>query len=394
MAKVYRIPDGLGFRYRIQTPAGKHKGFRLFKVFSAPKPGESKSVQVNIPELDNVNAKFKIGQLSRDEAKRLVDGVVEDLYRNFDIRKVTDTNTKPNQATFESFWKKRYGDRSVKLVDEDSTIAKYDRALASIGDLNLITAPLKELQVAVDRYHTDHPNRHREACLYLNAILTVEREEFKKDENKRLIPMPEEAPRVKYLTPEELERVLAFVDLGSEKETYAFQVMSRVAFGTGARIGELFALTDFSYRGGRSIHIRNQIRRSGVEASLKSKRSNDPGRPAYVLQDFRKWIKVWLEVRNDLDPKHRTSAANIIKAAARKAFGGRRPDKEIKFHDLRHSYAIELCRLEVSIQHIAQNLGNSEAVCSKHYIGFTMTTEVADLIEAKEEAAKKRKKGS
>ena len=46
-------------------------------------------------------------------------------------------------------------------------------------------------------------------------------------------------------------------------------------------------------------------------------------------------------------------------------------EKHLKFHDLRHSYAIYLLSLGMSLERVAQSLGNSIQFCQQYYVGFT-----------------------
>lgn len=56
---------------------------------------------------------------------------------------------------------------------------------------------------------------------------------------------------------------------------------------------------------------------------------------------------------------------------------------ELRFHDLRHSYAIELLNHGVSLSLTAQALGNSVQVCQEYYAGFELSDEGLDVIRGK-----------
>jgi integrase len=78
----------------------------------------------------------------------------------------------------------------------------------------------------------------------------------------------------------------------------------------------------------------------------------------------------------------RLNAANILRAAAMQAFPTK-PEKWVKFHDTRHSYAIELGQAGVSLFQISQQLGILERTCARHYLGFLSSAETTEMIESK-----------
>jgi hypothetical protein len=53
------------------------------------------------------------------------------------------------------------------------------------------------------------------------------------------------------------------------------------------------------------------------------------------------------------------------------------PDKQIIFHDLRHSYAIHLLSIGMTMEDMARGIGDTMEVCEEFYAGFSHTSESA-----------------
>jgi integrase len=79
-----------------------------------------------------------------------------------------------------------------------------------------------------------------------------------------------------------------------------------------------------------------------------------------------------LEIRN-------ARYAERVRTAGRKVFP-KDTSKHIKFHDLRHSYAIHLLNQGVPIGLVAQALGDSVQVTQENYLGFCLTDEGVSMV--------------
>jgi integrase len=370
--KKFEFPPDLDFRYRIQPPSGRHKVFRVIKVL---KPSGTETIQS--PEVESVNAALLKGRLNREQAKKELDLLVERLYREAGVRAFKAVSNSDNINVLGQFWADVYKKR--RIVDRDSAFAKFRRAVESVGEHSLRTASEDEIQQAIDSKYRG--NKQRAVVGRLHSIL-----KWLKRGDVNLVLEPEVEEEVRYLSADELELVLGFIDLGESAVTKRFTLMARVARATGARIGELLVFQPSKDK--KTVFIKHQLRRDGIQALAKAKRADSPGRVAYVLPEGRMLLNDWLKERGGITKEVRLNAANIIKAAAKRAFPNV-PQKWVKFHDLRHSYAIELAQSGVSLLNISQQLGNSERVCQKHYTGYMSTNETADMIEAKVLASKR-----
>ena len=360
MAKKFEYPPDLEYRIRIQPPSGSHRVFRLIKVY---KSGRTETLKHKA--LDKINKDLLNGVLTDKKARRQIELLVEEIYRQVGVKKFLTVSNSDNYDLLDQFWDEQYKRR--RLVDRDSAFAKYRRAVEAVGELSLRSSSDLELQEAIDK--RTQGNQQRAVIGRLKSILS-----WLKRGDVQLILNHETDEEIKFLTKDELDKALKRID------DDLFCLMARMARGTGARIGELFAM--IPSKDSRTVYIKHQVRRDGTKALAKGKRADAPGRTSIILPEYRTLIKKWIKVRHSVQIETRLNAANTIRSACEKAFPND-PLKHIKFHDLRHSYAIELCQAGVSLLQISQQLGNSQRVCEKHYTGFVATSDTIDMIERK-----------
>lgn len=366
--KKYEYPLDLGFRFAIQRPSGKHKHFRVIKRWDFPPDGKAKNESVEDEALYAINLRLRKDTLTVEIGYKEVELLVERLYRQAGVKKFKSVSNSDNQRLLDAFWEKYPNKR--KLSDPPSTYAKYRRGVEALGEVSILSGSTDEMQTSVDKLGG---NKQREAVGRLHTILR-----WLKRGDVILELEPEEYQEVRYLSHKEMEQMLTFI------KDDAVKLACRVARGTGARIGELMFIKMDNIQP-KTVFIKHQVKRDGSVALAKSKTADHPGRRVYVLPEARELVKTWAREKMRLTDKTRHNLANIVKAASEKAFPGS-PEKWIKFHDLRHSYAIELAQTGVSLLQIAQQLGNSERICQKHYTGYMATTETIEMIDAKIQA--------
>ena len=372
--KKFEFPQDLNFRLRIQPPSARSKKFRIIKFFIDRRDGSPTSETLEDSAIDAVNASLSIGKYSLEKAKEELDLLVERLYREAGVKKFQIVESEENLRLLKEFWNEYLESHRVK--DQDSAFAKYRRAIEAVGILSLKVASKRELQTAVDKKATG--NKQRAAVGRLHTIL-----DWLKRSDVRLMLNEEEEGEVQYLTDAELKKVLDFIP------SEAFKLACIVARGTGMRMGELLYMRRDQIKDNqRSVFIKYQLLRDGTKSLAKCRRADDPGRKAFVHEEARSHLEAWIDIKSEFSEDMRLSAANILRAACKKAFP-KSPDKWVKFHDLRHSYAIDLAQAGVSLLQISQQLGNSERVCQKHYTGYMATDESVDMIERKMRAMKK-----
>lgn len=161
-----------------------------------------------------------------------------------------------------------------------------------------------------------------------------------------------DAPRIRYLTDAEAVRLVNAADP-------TFRPMITAALLTGARYGELvrFRVADFNPEAGQ-LHVR-------VSKS---------GRPRYIMltaegAEFFRQIcagkkgSALIFTKPDGDPWGKSDQTRRTKVACEAA----QIAPAIGFHILRHTHASRLVMAGVPLGVAAAQLGNTEAVCAKHY---------------------------
>ena len=176
-----------------------------------------------------------------------------------------------------------------------------------------------------------------------------------------------EAPRIRYLSVDELRRLLN----ASEPD---FRGLVRAALLTGCRYGELTAMRcdDFD-PDARAVHVR--ISKSGKARSVPLTdegfqffADTTAGRGGDDIMLRRADGKQWGKSHQR---RRMADAAEIAKV----------PD--VSFHSLRHAYASGLAMNETPMRVIAEVLGHADTrICEKHYAHLAPSY-VADTIRAK-----------
>jgi integrase len=375
--KKYKFPSDLGYRLRIQSPSHQHRSFRVVKVYQNPPEGSPRFETLDDSAINAVNQALQSTKYTVEKAKEELELFIESHYLSVGVKKFMLVESSENMRLLDAFWEEYLETHRIK--DKPSGFGKFRRAVEAVGVLSLKTASKRELQTAIDKAADGNKQRSIATCLH--AILR-----WMKRGDVEFMLSEEESEDVLYLTAAELETILLKID------SDIFKMACRVARGTGMRIGEILYMRGDQIReAARSVFIKYQILRDGSRGLAKCKRSTDPGRSAYVLAEARKVLPQWVMAKKEFTHEQRLSAANTLKNACKQAFPNN-PEKWVKFHDLRHSYAIELAQAGVSLLQISQQLGNSERVCQKHYTGYMATSESIDMIEAKVSAMNSIKK--
>ncbi len=340
-------------RYYLKIPTGRAVSFRIVCRTDTDSP-------VANTTLDSVNASIKEGTLSRSEARKSLKEVVRQLNRDAGLLDKAVFNN-DNEKVLKKYWEKYYIRK--KIVDKQSSWTALLRSVRHIQELSLATASYDELQNSVD---TLPSNKQRKVVQSLNQLLQFMNRDFELNKAR------EERTIVKFLTEKELKLLLPHLP------TYPIQLLHQVCFYTGCRIGEAFAIevNCINAKEG-TLKVFEQIDKKGKTRDPK----NGKHRFAYISAKSIPIIKKWLLVKADIDMKTRIKMAKITRNACSLAFPGNKT-KNLKFHDMRHSYAIGLVSKGVSITAVAQCLGNGVGVCEKYYVGHQLTSETVQMIKA------------
>jgi integrase len=349
-------------RYFLIEPSLKRRGFVLVAYVLE---GRSKKKYVKLDEptqaqVKKINSQFKTGILTQAEAKTLLNDLIQKQYKKAGVKDMVLKNSKLseiNQKIFNQFWSKVY---SVRFIADEKS-PRYDilKAIRLIEPLALSTATEQEFQVALKK-SCKTTNEHRRAVDRLNQLLKFLGRDF------TLRKPPEGLVKVKYVTKEELEKILSMVDNPIERDFIV------TLFGSGLRLSEALALSPENLTG-RVLNIHEQLVLSGER---KLPKRNKTGTVA-VFQFTLDAVRRWCEVPNKAD--YRFRIFNVLSEVCPKAFPNQRA-KWVSPHDLRHSHAIHMLGEGATLTQVSLNLRNRMDVCQKYYTGFAHSEGTLDSL--------------
>lgn len=306
---------------------------------------DGRSTKLSNERIEAINANLKAGLVDAAQAGKLAREVMESVRR---ARLPSGPNVSDaNMDVFTKYWNQY---RRKKSAENSKDSARYGilRALRALGELELLSASIEDLQDKVD---TLTRSRQRRVVSILNSLLSfVGRKE-------KLNRAPKQRKPVRHIRLDELPELLKHVDSDMER------LVIQVAFYTGARQGEVFAINQLHPDG--YVVISGQYDRDGewLETKTRSVRS------AVVHPAGVGAVREWCKVGQDARAAQRAKRWSDIVDAAAKKIG----KEKLTFHDLRHSYAIEALSAGFSMEWVANSLGNSVAVCEEYYAGFALT---------------------
>lgn len=339
--------------YSIKKPSGRRKSFAIEAKLK--QDGRELSRKVAIPEVDNVNRLHLAGELTYDQALKHLEAVRERLYRerDADAGKVSPAFHSDNEKFLKRYWKAQYEDRD--LVNPESMHYDLKRSLGYLLDLSILAASKEEMQERINEQLLDNPNLQRRIVTRLNQLLTHAGRGF------QLRKVRESKDEVAHVTLHQFRTLMTNV---FKKDV---QALYWTALGTGARLGECFALTPAAIKDDK-LQITKQMDDTLRLRETKTRR----GRKTWILPEAAEWVAHWAAV--PLEKKKEMRNLAYSKKLQKLSKG------VIVFHDLRHSYAIHLLQKGVPISQVAQCLGNSVLVCERYYTGFVITDEGIDTI--------------
>lgn len=341
-----RVLKDIPYRFCVIHPTN---GRTKFAIEKRTKGAGIKAVDHST--LDAINEAFRKGTVSRETAHKNVLDLREQLYKEAGAYSAVVHNS-DNRRVADEYWRKEYGHR--ELVDPATARYEIDRAVEAMGMLSLLSATGEEIQNALKALKLGS-NKHRRVVAKLYALLA-----FAGRGDVRIWRPKPEKKSVRFLTEAEYARVRKY--LPSE----VIQTLHDVAFYTGGRIGELFAMEPehFSEKN-QEIRVKTQIDRKSAERATKNRRE----RTAIVFEDGVEPLKKWFQVKRDIDMRTRRGMAAITRAACQAAFPSS-PRKHLVFHDLRHCYAVMLREVGLTTEDVADLIGDSLIVAKEHYSGF------------------------
>ena len=345
-----------GVKFSLRRPTGKSTTYsiRFKNVGFGWKEYKS-------PGLSHINERMLLNEISKEEAEERVIHLIEVLRQEYATQNPTIIMNEANQRLVQQYLDHRYpayAKRRLATGSYESVVYFFNQALEILSDTPLET-DVRILQEKLDSRLEDNPRKHKRMCSTLNSLLNWLGKEVK------LEPLRDNKWEVNYITEEEFSTILPQLE-------GIFQVGSAVAFWTGVRLGELCALTMASLRGDY-LYIDRQINRDGDRVDTKTRKE----RRVWLQESTKNWITKWLEFPEADRHAFRSWKPSKKVGNVSERYLGRR----ISFHDLRHSRAVYMISRGVSLEIVAQNLGNSPRVCEKHYYGHVLSDSAADMMK-------------
>lgn len=343
----------------LRRPVGDRASFVIIRRINRKRP-DQRHEQVRSEALAVVNELYQDGTYTLAQATKAAKAEVKRLR---EIEPDRRPNSKPNSANariLNKYWKACY---ASKDINQTAARDRLNRAILAVGDLHISTASQQQLQTAINRKATELKDvkrasgkNQRDIVAALNQLL-----QFLKRTDVKLIPFKKTRRKIKYFSLEEFRLVADRI------EDPLFRDMAWAAFATGGRAGELFALTSDSLNTQTgTVWIEAQIDKELTERETKNRRLHH----APVIPEGMEAVRRWCS--SDRAALRKSRHADMLRVAIAAAF----PSKSTHyvFHDLRHSYAVHLLRKGVSIDLVAQALGDSVLVAQEYYLGFALTS--------------------
>jgi len=344
------------------------KGRKVFRIQRKLRSVGSKWETLRLEALEKINKGFQEKRTPYSVAFNKVKKILIELYRERDRHKPRPVYHSENLRILEEYWESVYPKkRRRKMEAPEAAWGDLRRAVEAAENLPLDSCSEDELQDLIDENYEHLPDKHRRLCTWTNMILRWLDRPFVIEK----VGAPKKI--IKYLTREEFVRVEQYL---TYKKSDVFQILCNVAWYTGLRKGEIFAIEEKDLQKDLFLYVDLQ-----VDKDLKLKETKTKiRRKAFIIKGGAEWIRKWLLVPQEVKDQLRSyNHAEKVRNACAKVFPD--PEKECTFHCLRHSYAVKLLSRGVPMAHLAQSLGNSNDVCERYYTGFVLTDESLELMQ-------------
>lgn len=367
---------------RIEAPSGRARSYRI--RYCSPDTN-NRWVILKLPEIDIANQLLKNKTVSDEHTFEKFKVILAAQYAHRDRRKKKAPFMSKNIELVDAMWKDKYNRRRLRSLKRP-TDSKYQliKAAEACGMHPLDVCDLDELADYLDSTLGDDQNRLQRRITWINSILQwLGRNKLQTVNRKRLA--------VKYLNENE------FVQMIQHIKNPTTARLAKIAFYTGARLGEIFFIQLRHLKQNR-LHLELQMTddkkekpdSDGIFKIDTLKNGQDRHIVLYdgIVDELKLWAAVPLLER---EPIRLKSFCKEITRACAKAFGEADPIKLLTFHDLRHCHAIWLLQAEATLIEVAQQLGNTPDTCYRYYSGFELKKESVDRLSLLLAASKANK---
>lgn len=327
-----------------------------------------KSTVIDNPQTQAINKAFKAGTMDHDQAKEAMQREVLRIRKEQDrINPLPKVKLWPaNERILRNYWDTAYKHRRHQLKDKDAAFNRLRRAIEALGDTPLTASP-DEIQTAIDSHVMANGGQQRTLIAATTQLL-----KFIGRHDVFLTPWKKRKPKVRYVTLDEFKQV-------AEHLPPMHKILCWIGFSTGARVGEIFAMTPDNFdQDDESIFIGEQMLRSRNPGDTKNERD----RHCVLIDEGVPWLKKWFTIHKSEKAKLRNARhADIFGDACEKVFPDD-PTKRLTFHDLRHCYAIHMLDNGVHPKFVAQSIGDSIQVLEDHYSTYALTKDGVKAMRA------------
>lgn len=333
--------------YWLRTPKqNKRPAFSVYTRLNG------KTLTLRDERIDSINKLYKSGVQDAQVCERQLREIIQE-YAGTPPK---EHYLQANLDIFDRFWTKYCEDSTAKAVSLESRKNAFKRALSKLGAHDLANSPKAIFKAIVDAVPAEQSWVY--AGCYNSLLKYIGRTDVKIKGQKRPKPKPA------HLSLEQ------FIQVASHLPD-RWKALCWVAFGTGARFGELFAMEQLDTS---SVRIRQQWTYDKGVLTKDAETKNRVVRDVGVISEARSWVPKWLATSEEEKEWLRKSfdAAAVMRAACRKA-----GLTEITFHDLRHSYAIHCLEKGREITDVAAMLGDEVATTQRYYTGYGASHKMA-----------------
>lgn len=347
-------------RFYVRNPSDKErrKGFRLYRD----------GHPVVDARVEAINKQLLEKSLDLESAKEEINKI-KDSYR---LENKPERSTYPdkNLDVLDKAIKDYESRKKIRNKSRRVAISGLRRCIDLLGSKVLHSISFQDLNKLLD---SQSPEAQPKIGIYLNVLL----KHTGRTERLKVPAQPD--PEIKYLTPEELEKILPYIKA-------ELRIVVQVAFVSGARLGEVFGLQRFGRTA--SLWIERQMYDQESEGTLYGPCKWKKKRWTPVMADGQDIVRAWIKRLEEMEEKDKLTLRRlpwneVVKDACKSAFPTK-THKHLNFRDIRHCYAVYWLDKGATQRHVAQSMGNTERVVAKHYSGFIQTDEAESTMLALE----------
>jgi len=276
-----------------------------------------------------------------------------------------------NLDLFSRWWKKDYSRRKLAKKSISSMRSNMDRLLLNLGSLEIENSSIEDLQAKVDKM-SDQPRMAMCINILLKFAGRYESKGRKGREGEFVHSERQSLSEVEFIRIDQLKAIdwTKVYRKGSRRRKSNYHELLKIAaftaFGTGARFGEMFQIK----RAGSTVWIGSQL----YEDLTIGLPKRGKGRNVPVISECRPYVEQWVAFPREIKEKFRTTQ---VAKDMRRLMG-------IRWHSLRHSYAIHLLEIgRFSLEDTAKALGNSITVCQDYYSDYVLDEIAAERLAKK-----------